>query len=96
MDALNFCIKDNRYFDYKDKINSQRKGLPIGSPVLLIVSDITMESLLNKSLDPCDKKPKFLTKYVDDLFGIIKPSVMTPILTYLNNFHKLNLQQKRK
>ena len=87
MDILTFCIKDNRYFNYKDRIFTQRKGLPMGSPASPIVADIVMEELLSNCIKNCDNRPILLTKYVDDLFGIIKTSAINTFLTSLNSFH---------
>lgn len=84
---LKFCIKDSRYFKYKDKIYTQHKGLPMGSPASPIVADIVMEELLKKCYDNLSCKPRFLTKYVDDLFGIVKESAIQSTLEELNNFH---------
>ncbi|XP_075163197.1 uncharacterized protein LOC142235821 [Haematobia irritans] len=83
---LTFCIKDNRYFQYKNNIYVQKKGLPMGSAASPIVADIVMEELLDKCLANCDIRPKILTKYVDDLFGIIKTSAIDKILTKFNSF----------
>lgn len=88
---LRFCIQDNRYFKYKDKIYLQKKGLPMGSSASPIVADIVMEELLDCTLRNCDTRPKILTKYVDDLFGIIKTCAIENILTKLNSFDK-NIQ----
>ncbi|XP_075150376.1 uncharacterized protein LOC142224486 [Haematobia irritans] len=70
--VLKFCIIDNRYFQYDNKIDKQKKGLPMGSPASPIVADILMEKLLDDSLKKLVHKPKVITKYVDDLFAIIK------------------------
>ncbi|XP_075167633.1 uncharacterized protein LOC142239741 [Haematobia irritans] len=63
---------DNRYFQYDGKIYKQKRGLPMGSPASPIVADILMEKLLDESLRKLTQKPKIITKYVDDLFAIIK------------------------
>lgn len=94
---LQFCIKENRYFKYKDKIYTQRKGLPMGSPASPIVADIVMEKLLETCIQRLDCKPKILTKYVDDLFGIVKTNAINEMLEELNCFHtqiKFTLEQE--
>lgn len=88
MKILKFCIKDNRYFKYKEKIYTQCKGLPMGSPASPIVADIVMEELLKQCVNKLHKKPKLLTKYVDDLFGIIEECAIIETLDVLNSFHK--------
>ncbi|XP_075160458.1 uncharacterized protein LOC142233427 [Haematobia irritans] len=84
---LRFCIIDNRYFRYKTSFYQQRKGLPMGSSASPIVADIVMEELLDRCMANCDIRPKILTKYVDDLFGIVKTSAINNLLTIFNNFN---------
>ncbi|XP_037812483.1 uncharacterized protein LOC119604103 [Lucilia sericata] len=88
MRILKFCIKENRYFKYKDKIYTQCKGLPMGSPASPVVADIVMEELLNTCIGQLNEKPRFLTKYEDDLFEIIKNSAIDDTLKVFNNFHR--------
>lgn len=83
---LKFCICDNRYFRYKNNFYQQRKGLPMGSAASPIVADIVMEELLDRCMEICDIRPKFLTKYVDDLFGITKSSAINNLLTIFNSY----------
>ncbi|XP_075163330.1 uncharacterized protein LOC142235965 [Haematobia irritans] len=85
--VLKFCIMDNRYFQYDGKIYKQKRGLPMGSPASPIVADIMMEKLLDESLRKLTQKPKIITKYVDDLFAIIKETEIERTLTTLNNYH---------
>lgn len=84
---LKFCIMENRYFKYDDKIYKQKKGLPMGSPASPIVADIVMEKLLDTCMDNLTTKPRILTKYVDDIFAIVPESAIKTILTTLNSFH---------
>ena len=85
---LKFCIKDNGYFRYKDKIYTQCRGLPMGSPASPVVADIVMEELLSECIGGMTIRPRILTKYVDDLFGIIHESAIEDTLTKLNSFHQ--------
>lgn len=85
---LKFCIQENRYFKYKENIYQQKRGLPMGSSASPVVADIVMEELLDNAINNCDIRPKILTKYVDDLFGIIKTSAIGNVLTNLNSFNQ--------
>ncbi|XP_036317636.1 uncharacterized protein LOC118732613 [Rhagoletis pomonella] len=85
---LKFCVKENRYFKYNDKIYEQRSGMPMGSPASPIIADIVMEELLAKFERDSTNKPRLLTKYVDDLFAIIKTQDMDIMLHTLNNYNK--------
>ena len=85
---LTFTTKENRFFEYKGKIYTQLKGMPMGSPLSPILADIVMEELLDKSMELVEHKPRLLTKYVDDLFGIIKNDEVQNTLEALNKFHR--------
>lgn len=91
MEILTFCIKETRYFKYEDKLYEQRKGMPMGSPASPVIADIIMEVLLDTSLNKMKTKPKILTKYVDDLFAIVRKDTIESVMTTLNAFHK-NIQ----
>ncbi|XP_037826543.1 uncharacterized protein LOC119614495 [Lucilia sericata] len=88
MDILTFCIKDCRYFKFKDNFYEQNKGMPMGSPISPIIADIVMEELLETTLDQLENKPRLMTKYVDDLFGILKKDQVEITLRTLNAFHR--------
>lgn len=83
---LKFCIEDNRYFQYSEKIYFQQKGLPMGSPASPIVADIVMEKLLDTCIEKLDVGPKIMTKYVDDLFCVISENAIENMLMELNEF----------
>lgn len=87
-DILRFCIKENRYFKYNDKIYEQLKGMPMGSPASPVIADIVMEELLDTMIEKLEHKPRLISKYVDDLFCIIKKSAVEETLKTLNSFHK--------
>ena len=72
LDNIKFCISENRYLKYRGQVYSQTKGMPMGSPASPVITDLVMEELLDKCIDKLDKKPRFMTKYVDDLFTVIR------------------------
>ncbi|XP_075158033.1 uncharacterized protein LOC142231303 [Haematobia irritans] len=84
---LKFCIMENRYFQFEEKIYKQKKGLPMGSPASPIVADIVMEKLLMDCENKLTTKPKILLKYVDDLFAVTHKNEIMNMLNTLNNFH---------
>ncbi|XP_075167527.1 uncharacterized protein LOC142239619 [Haematobia irritans] len=84
---LKFCIMENRYFQFEEKIYKQKKGLPMGSPASPIVADIVMEKLLMDCENKLTTKPKILLKYVDDLFAVTHKNAIMNMLNTLNNFH---------
>ncbi|XP_067628617.1 uncharacterized protein [Eurosta solidaginis] len=88
MEILKFCIQEGRYFKFKDTIYTQLKGMPIGAPTSPIIADIIMEKLLDNSIEKLRYKPRLLTKYVDDLFAIVRENQVQNTLDTLNNFDK--------
>ena len=60
----------------------------MGSPVSPVVADIIMEHCLDECVQQLREKHRFLTKYVDDLFAIVKIDNIDETLEILNNFHK--------
>lgn len=87
-DILNFCLKENRYFKYDNKTYEQLKGMPMGSPASPVVADIVMEELLDTVINNLEQKPRCVSKYVDDLFCIIKRNNVEKTLQALNGFHR--------
>lgn len=85
---LKFTTKENRFFEYEGKIYTQLKGMPMGSALSPILADIVLEELLDKCLDNLENKPRLLTKYVDDLFCVIRKDDTQKTLETLNKFHK--------
>ncbi|XP_075167567.1 uncharacterized protein LOC142239665 [Haematobia irritans] len=87
IDLITFCIKDTRYFKFEDKIYEQLKGMLMGSPASPIVADIIMEELFDDVFKNITKPP-ILTKYVDDIFAIIKASEVDETLKALNSYNR--------
>ncbi|XP_067639481.1 uncharacterized protein [Eurosta solidaginis] len=85
---VKFCIKENRYFKYNEKIYEQRTGMPMGSPASPVIADIVMEELLTRFEMEAKCKPRLLTKYVDDLFAIVKTDEVENMLKELNSYNK--------
>ena len=88
LDILKFCIQENRYFIFGGNTYKQLKGMPMSSPASPVVADIIMEHCLDECVQQLREKPRFLTKYVDDLFARVKIDNIDETLEILNNFHK--------
>ncbi|XP_067643904.1 uncharacterized protein [Eurosta solidaginis] len=87
LNMVKFCIKDNRYFKYNNKIYEQRTGMPMGSPASPVLADIVMEELLMKFETDAKNKPRLSTKYVDDIFAVVKTTEIESMLKLLNGYH---------
>ncbi|XP_067629484.1 uncharacterized protein [Eurosta solidaginis] len=85
IEMLKFFIEDNRYFKFNDKIYTQLKGLPMGSPTSPVIADIVMEKLLENTMKKLTRVPRLVTKYVDGLFAIINEDEVQNTLDALNS-----------
>lgn len=59
----------------------------MGSPISPIIADIVMEVILDKFMKNITHKPRLLTKYVDDIFAVVRK---TEIENTLNELNKCN------
>ncbi|XP_037942439.1 uncharacterized protein LOC119675315 [Teleopsis dalmanni] len=87
---LDFCLKDNNYLIFDDQIYQQVFGMPMGNPLSPTIADIVLDKLLDEAIAELKTMGitfKFITKYVDDIFAVIKKFDKEIILTTLNNFH---------
>lgn len=50
MDIIRFCVRENRFFKFEDKIYTQLKGISMGSTDSPVIADIVMEDLLHRTL----------------------------------------------
>lgn len=88
---LDFCLKDNNYFQYNNKLYNQTNGMPMGNPLSPTIADIILDNLFENTLTDLKKdniEIKFITKYVDDVFAIIKNKDKDIILNTLNKYHE--------
>ncbi|XP_017466333.1 PREDICTED: uncharacterized protein LOC108359145 [Rhagoletis zephyria] len=60
----------------------------MGSPTSPVIADIVMEELLENTVKKLARPPRLLTKYVDDLFAIIREDEVQSTLDKLNSFNK--------
>lgn len=90
LDILNFCLKENNYFKYDDKYYQQTFGMPMGNPLSPTIADVILDKLLDSAIEILRNQNieiKFIVKYVDDIFAIIKRKDESAILETLNNYH---------
>ncbi|XP_055857065.1 uncharacterized protein LOC129919958 [Episyrphus balteatus] len=88
---LEFCLKENNYFKYDNKLYNQTFGMPMGNPLSPTIADIILDDLLDKTIEELKTEKqitiKFIKKYVDDVFAIIKEKDKDAILEFLNHYH---------
>lgn len=83
---LELCVNEGGYFLYKDRTYKQIKGLAMGNPLCGTLAGIVLDKMLNRVLTGT-LEPKITLKYVDDLFIIIKGSLIHELADTLNNSH---------
>ncbi|XP_065362086.1 uncharacterized protein LOC135955655 [Calliphora vicina] len=87
---LQFCLTDNNYLTFDNKFYHQTYGMPMGNPLSPTIANIVLDTLLDDVIDELranDMEIKFITKYVDDLFAIIRKSDEEKILKTMNVYH---------
>lgn len=84
---LKFCLVDGNYFLSNDKLYRQVVGAPMGGPLSPIVADIVMEDLLKTSMNKSARPPRFIKKYVDDIFAVMDRDQVLTFQKILNGYH---------
>ncbi|XP_065356466.1 uncharacterized protein LOC135962995 [Calliphora vicina] len=87
---LQFCLTDNNYLTFDNKFYHQTYGMPMGNPLSPTIANIVLDTLLDDVIDELranNIEIKFITKYVDDLFAIIRKSDEEKILKTMNVYH---------
>lgn len=87
---LQFCLVDNNYFTYNNKFYHQNYGMPMGNPLSPTIADIVLDTLLDNVIAELKKigvNIKCISKYVDDLFAVIKRKDEDIIMKMLNSYH---------
>lgn len=88
---LDYCLKDNNYFQYDNTFYSQTFGMPMGNPLSPTIADIVLDKILDDSISQLRSKNvqiKYVRKYVDDVIAIIKIKDKDEILHTLNSQHR--------
>ncbi|XP_065369064.1 uncharacterized protein LOC135961492 [Calliphora vicina] len=90
LEILQFCLTDNNYLTFDNKFYHQTYGMPMGNPLSPTIANIVLDTLLDDVIDELradNIEIKFITKYVDDLFAIIRKSDEEKILGTMNVYH---------
>ena len=81
---LEFCLK-NSYFSFQDQFYEQVEDAAMGFPVSLIVANLCMEYLEQKTLSTAPHPPRFWCRFVDDTFVIHKEANKEGFLQHMNS-----------
>ena len=80
MELLDFVLSTT-YFSYDGRIYKQIQGVPMGSPMSVVVSNLSW-TIHSK---PKEMKLKIWKRCVDDIFEIIKHTQRDPFTAHLNS-----------
>ena len=86
MELLEFVLSTT-YFSFNVEIYKQIQGAPMGSPVLVVVSNLYMEDHEETAIAtaPPEIKPKIWKRYMDDSFEIIMNYQRDPLTLHFNS-----------
>ncbi|UYV77908.1 hypothetical protein LAZ67_15002791 [Cordylochernes scorpioides] len=74
-------------FTFNHQHYKQIRGTPMGSPLSSIVAEVVMGSLDQWINQTHSSDIHYWRRYVDDIFCILKPNKLQPILNTLHSFH---------
>lgn len=81
------CL-DLNYFVYKGEFYRQTQGIGMGDPLSSILSQLTMEMLLDEIFSKLQFQPLLCTLYVDDSFWIVPKNQIQHLLNTCNNINE--------
>ncbi|XP_055852027.1 uncharacterized protein LOC129916213 [Episyrphus balteatus] len=61
--------------------------MPMGNPLSPTIADLVLDYLLDECFEKMIEKPRFVAKYVDDIFAVINKDKIEEVLRSLNGFH---------
>jgi len=80
VDLLNICLTST-YFQYNGKHYKQLHGTAMGSPVSVVVAEIVMQHVEERSLSTCRQAIPLWLRCVDDTFTAVHKTKLTLFTT---------------
>lgn len=75
------------FFTFDNVIYKQTYGLPMDSPLSLLIADIVLQDIENKALYKFNKIVPLYYRYVDDIVLAAPPHMVDSIVRTFNAFH---------
>ena len=82
--ALNLCL-NNTYFTFEGKHYQQIFGVPMGSPISVVIANLVMEYVEQKAISSFSSSPKLWKRFVDDTFVIMQTNTVNRFFDHLND-----------
>ena len=90
MEMVKLCIQANVFQKY-DKLYKQVKGVPMGSPISVVIAELTMQYIERDILNNQNWNVIIWKRYVDDCLVIIKTSEIQDFHNFINTINS-NIQ----
>ena len=84
MGLLSQCL-DTTFISFRGKVYQQTQGTAMGSPVLVMVANLVMKDIEERALPIFHSPPGFLKRYVEDTYTALRPDLIEPFHSHLNN-----------
>ncbi|BHF61238.1 hypothetical protein SprV_0100421100 [Sparganum proliferum] len=81
LELLRYCLK--AYFTFGGQMYEQMKGIPMGSPLLGLITEVVLQRI--EHLVFIKYQPKFWVPYVDDTFVVVKTTDIEHLKELLNS-----------
>ena len=83
MEALKLCLHST-IFSFNSVLYRLTFDAPMGSCISPVIANIFMESVERAAIDSSQEPPRIWVRYVDDIFCVIKVSVIDDFLHHIN------------
>lgn len=81
---VKICLESTA-FQWNSQIFGQKVGTPMGSPISVVLAELTLQYFENEMLESSFIKPVFWKRYVDDVISCVETSKSSSFLAYLNS-----------
>ena len=86
LSLLDVCFQA-AVFKHNDTIYKQEHGTPMGSPVSVVLAELTMQKLEKTMFEEAPYQPILWKRYLDDIFAILPTNQVDAHLSYLNSLN---------